>query len=95
MADNRRRMPSSAYLKEEMTEAQDMALAYPSGARSTRSARSTRRVPCPASCGQPMGQQGAGLVVAWQMAGAGNWPAWPARPAGPYAARSPPLAPLP
>ena len=31
MADNRRRMPSSAYLKEEMTEATDAALQYPSG----------------------------------------------------------------
>ena len=32
MADNRRRMPSSAYLKEEMTEATDVSLQYPSGA---------------------------------------------------------------
>lgn len=31
MADNRRRMPSSAYLKEEMTEATDVNLQYPSG----------------------------------------------------------------
>ncbi len=32
MADNRRRMPSSAYLKEEMTEATDPGLAaFPSG----------------------------------------------------------------
>jgi hypothetical protein len=31
MADNRRRMPSSAYLREEMTEATDAALQYPSG----------------------------------------------------------------
>lgn len=35
MADNRRRMPSSAYLKEEMTEATDPGLAaFPSGAPS-------------------------------------------------------------
>lgn len=33
MADNRRRMPSSAYLKEEMTEATDVNLQYPSGKR--------------------------------------------------------------
>ena len=32
MADNRRRMPSSAYLKEEMTEATDVHLQHPSGA---------------------------------------------------------------
>ena len=31
MADSRRRMPSSAYLKEEMTEATDVHLQYPSG----------------------------------------------------------------
>ncbi|EFN56161.1 hypothetical protein CHLNCDRAFT_57611 [Chlorella variabilis] len=35
MADNRRRMPSSAYLKEEMTEATDAALQYPSGMMAT------------------------------------------------------------
>ena len=33
MADNRRRMPSSAYLKEEMTEATDAHMQYPSGGR--------------------------------------------------------------
>lgn len=31
MADNRRRMPSSAYLKEEMTEATDVGMQYPQG----------------------------------------------------------------
>ena len=31
MADNRRRMPSSAYLNEEMTEATDAHTQYPSG----------------------------------------------------------------
>ncbi|PSC70383.1 SNF1-related kinase catalytic subunit alpha KIN10 [Micractinium conductrix] len=35
MADNRRRMPSSAYLKEEMTEATDVSLQYPSGMMAT------------------------------------------------------------
>lgn len=35
MADNRRRMPSSAYLKEEMTEATDVNLQYPSGMMAT------------------------------------------------------------
>jgi 5'-AMP-activated protein kinase catalytic alpha subunit len=36
MADNRRRMPSSAYLKEEMTEATDPGLAaFPSGVMAT------------------------------------------------------------
>lgn len=39
VADNRRRMPSSAYLKEEMTEAGEVAMAHPSGMMTT--ARST------------------------------------------------------
>ena len=33
MQDNRRRMPSSAYLRAELSEASDAAHSYPSGAR--------------------------------------------------------------
>ena len=32
MQDNRRRMPSSAYLRAELSEASDAAHSYPSGA---------------------------------------------------------------
>lgn len=31
MADNRRRMPSSAYLRAELTEANDVNMSYPLG----------------------------------------------------------------
>ena len=36
MQDNRRRMPSSAYLRAELSEASDAAHSYPSGARPAR-----------------------------------------------------------
>jgi len=45
MQDNRRRMPSSAYLRAELSEASDAAHSYPSGARPGRACAGRVRSP--------------------------------------------------
>ena len=65
MADNRRRMPSSAYLKEEMTEAGDVALAYPSGAW--------------ALCALTAGRAGRAVKLCWHVGQTGRGAGLPHR----------------